>query len=425
MKFQINNDSIYIDKLNKEKELKRNKMHSFHRYYGKLIPAIPSLFIKEFTKEGDLIFDPFTGSGTTAVEALSNRRNFVGFEINPLSVEISKVKTKNLKIEKLLHYNDELIKMIREDKSTVKDQDFPYIMNKDHWFKKEVQRDLIVIKNNINRMFNEDDKDPNYKIFYEMTLSGIIKNVSNADTQHVFPGVSKRMRALEAEGKINIDTIASFERGIKRRATYYDIYQEDFTAQIYLGDSSYIEIEGLENTVDLIITNPPYISSVRYIETLKLEMYWMEYVKSSDEYFELAKTMLGNDRLHKKDYATYDLTRYTEINEVIEEMAKIDYKSAKIIGDFFNNIEKTIINMSRVLKKGGKAVIKISDSKMKKKVIETGRFMTLIAERNGFKLVDLFLDEINNNSRSLTTSRNSYSDIITHDYIIIWEKCDE
>lgn len=424
MKFKINNESIYIDKLNKEKEKPRKKMHSFHRYYGKLIPAIPSLFIKQFTNEGDLIFDPFTGSGTTAVEALSNKRNFVGFEINPLSVEISRVKTKNLKVDKLLDYNQKLLEMIRMDKSIVVEEDFPYIMNKDHWFKEDVQRDLIIIKNNINNLFIKEE-DNNYKLFYEMTLSAIIKNVSNADTQHVFPGVSKRMRALEAEGKINIDTIASFERAVKRRASFYDIYEEDYQANIILGNSSYSDMSDLEGKVDLIVTNPPYISSVRYIETLKLEMYWMEYVKSSDDYFELAKTMLGNDRLHKKDYLTYDLTSYDEINEVIEEMAVKDFKSAKILGDFFNDIEKTIINMSRILKTGGKAVIKISDSKMKKKVIETGKLMTVIAERNGFKLIDLFLDEINNNSRSLTTARNTYSDIITHDYIIIWEKCDE
>ena len=59
---------------------------------------------------------------------------------------------------------------------------------------------------------------------------------------------------------------------------------------------------------------------------------------------------------------------------------------------------------------------------MKKVKIETGKFMTLIAENYGFVLHDVFLDEINNNSRSLTTARNTYSDIITNDYIIIWEK---
>ena len=421
MNFKINENSPYIEKLENEKLLKRKGMHSFHRYYGKLIPAIPSLFIKEFTKEGDIVFDPFTGSGTTGVEALSNNRNFYGCEINPLSVEISKVKMSNLKKEKLLYYNQKVMNAIYESTLEIDGSELPYIMNRDHWFKEEVQKDLIVIRNAISKVF-EERSDEKYQKFYKMTLSAIIKNVSNADTQHVFPGVSKRMRSLEEAGKIKIDTIASFERAIKKRSSYYDIYTDEYEAEILLSDSSNVDISKIENKVQLVVTNPPYISSVRYIETVKLEMYWMEFVKSSEDYFKLSKEMLGNDRLHKKDYERYDLTNYTEINEKIVEMSHIDMKSAKILGDFFNNIEKTIQNMCKVLKVGGKAVIKISDSKMKKKLIETGKFMTLIAESNGFRLHDVFLDEINNNSRSLTTARNYYSDIITHDYIIIWEK---
>ena len=401
-------------------------MHSFHRYYGKLIPAIPSAFIKEFTQKGGLVFDPFSGSGTTAVEALRNGRNFVGFEINPLAKNIAEVKTRKLDVNLLRQFNDKILDLIYTKEYKITEKDIPFLINKDHWFKDFVQTDLIKIKKAVDDFFenyleNSEKKD-DYKQFYLMTISAILRNVSNADTRHVFPGISKRMRKLEAEGKIHIDVIASFARAIKKRAEYYDIYKDDVNAEIILADSSQADVEALRGKVDLIVTNPPYISSVRYIETLKIEMYWMEYIKNNVEYFTLADKMLGNDHLAKKDYETVGLTKYDEINVLIEEMKLIDMKNAKIIEVFFNNIEKVIEKMSIVLKSGGKAVIKISDSKIRKTKVETGRFMTLIAENYGFKLKDVFLDEINNNSRSLTTARNTYSDIITHDYIIIWEK---
>lgn len=421
MKFLINENSQIITNLNEEKELKRAGMHSFHRYYGKLIPAIPSLFIKEFTSEGDLVFDPFSGSGTTAVEALSHNRNFIGFEINPLSQSIAEIKTRKLDPAKLEKINVELMQLIKSANYEIKDEDFPYLINRDHWFKDFVQRDLIIIKKAIDELFGEIQDD--YKNFYLMTLSAILKNVSNADTRHVFPGISKRMRALEAQGKIHIDVMTSFERAIKKRAEYYEIYKDvSANAQIILADSANADVENLRGKVDLIVTNPPYISSVRYIETLKLEMYWMEYIKNNSEYFSLADKMLGNDHLSKKECENLEYTSYSEINTIIDTMKEIDRKSAKIIGTFFNQIEQVIEKMSIVLKSGGKVVIKISDSKIKKMKIETGRLMTLIAENYGFELKDVFLDEINNNSRSLTTARNTYSDIITHDYIIIWEK---
>ena len=230
------------------------------------------------------------------------------------------------------------------------------------------------------------------------------------------------MRRLEAEGKIHIDVFSSFERAIKKRASYYNYYNSKCKAKILLDDSTTANLSKYKGKVKLIVTNPPYISSVRYIETLKLEMYWLEYITCSEDYSILAHKMLGNDRLQKKEYETVNYTPYAEINNAIKDMEQRDKKSAKIISEFFLSIEKVIENMSLVLQKGGKAVIKISDSKIKKTKIETGKLMTIIAENHGFKLYDVFLDKINDNSRSLLTARNTYSDIITNDYIIIWEK---
>jgi methylase of polypeptide subunit release factors len=428
MNFQINNNSTYKEKLDEAKKEKRVNMHSFHRYYGKLIPAIPEAFINEFTKDGDLVCDPFTGSGTTAVEALRGNRNFIGVEINPLSCEIARVKTQKLDNEVIKKYNTDLLIHIKNlsENTVVEESDKPYVINRDHWFKDFVQEDLVLINKAIDQMFESGYYDISYKRFYLMTLSAIIRNVSNADNQHVFPGISKRMRALEAKGKINIDVFATYERAIKKRASYYDIYKGiDSTATIIEGDSTEEDLEDYYKKVDLIITNPPYISSVRYIETMKLEMYWTEVITNGDEYSELARKMLGNDRLWKKDYEKCEYTNYDEINSIIDMMANIDMKSAKIIGEFFNKMEKAIIEMNRVLGLDKKVVIKISDSKIKKQKIETGKLMTLIAEAYGFRLVDVFIDKINNNSRSLLTARNTYSDIITHDYIIIWEKINE
>jgi len=50
-------------------------------YHGNFIPQIPRQLILRYTKKNDIVFDPFIGSGTTAYEAESLNRNFIGVDI--------------------------------------------------------------------------------------------------------------------------------------------------------------------------------------------------------------------------------------------------------------------------------------------------------------------------------------------------------
>jgi site-specific DNA-methyltransferase (adenine-specific) len=52
--------------------------------------ALPTWFIKLFTKEGDLVLDPFMGSGTTALAAKKLSRDYLGIELLPEYVELAK-----------------------------------------------------------------------------------------------------------------------------------------------------------------------------------------------------------------------------------------------------------------------------------------------------------------------------------------------
>lgn len=430
MKREFNENSKFKEILDKEKENKRADIHSFHRYFWKLIPAIPSAFIKEFTKEGDTIWDLFSWSWTVAVEAKLNNRDFLWCEINPLSTFISEVKTTSYNVDELLEINKEIESKLRDEnytESLVLD-DVPFCVNLEHRFKPEVIKDLLVIEATVKdvvwKLKCSKDKKDNYLRFYLSVISSIIRNVSNADPQHVFPWISKRVRKMEAEWKIHKNAKKTFIAAIKKRANYFRDYEwlKDTSIQIMNGDSVNDDFSKYKWTVDLFVTNPPYISSVRYIETMKLEMYRMEYLKSQTEYWTLAKVMVWNDKVAKKEINNELLTPYEEINEKIQELRNIDNKNAFIVAKYFIDMEKIIRNMNIMLKKWWKVVVKISESNVKRIKIDTWKFLTIIAENNWFKLVDVFLDKINENSRSLTTARNTYSDIILNDNIIIWEK---
>jgi site-specific DNA-methyltransferase (adenine-specific)/site-specific DNA-methyltransferase (cytosine-N4-specific) len=56
---------------------------------------LPLWFIKLFTKEGDVVLDPFSGSGTTALAAKSVNRRYIGIEIKPKYVQIARRRLKS------------------------------------------------------------------------------------------------------------------------------------------------------------------------------------------------------------------------------------------------------------------------------------------------------------------------------------------
>jgi DNA modification methylase len=67
--------------------------HNFYRYPARFSPAFAAAAIEQFSQPGDLVFDPFVGGGTTAVEAMAAGRNVIATDVNSLAIFITRVKT--------------------------------------------------------------------------------------------------------------------------------------------------------------------------------------------------------------------------------------------------------------------------------------------------------------------------------------------
>ena len=61
---------------------------------------LPNRLIKLFSFTNDIVIDPFMGSGTTAIAAIKNSRNFVGYEINEKYINLANNRILNLKEKK-------------------------------------------------------------------------------------------------------------------------------------------------------------------------------------------------------------------------------------------------------------------------------------------------------------------------------------
>ncbi len=66
-------------------------MYVMHKYWARKPHNIVFEYIKNYSKEGEIVLDPFVGSGVTALEAVRLDRKAIGIDLNPMSIFISRM----------------------------------------------------------------------------------------------------------------------------------------------------------------------------------------------------------------------------------------------------------------------------------------------------------------------------------------------
>lgn len=79
---------VYEDEFWTSKQRQANPLHEIS-YRACFKPQLPAYFIERLTNEGDVVYDPFSGRGTTAVEAALHARTVIANDANPLSAALT------------------------------------------------------------------------------------------------------------------------------------------------------------------------------------------------------------------------------------------------------------------------------------------------------------------------------------------------
>jgi len=407
------------DRLVAAKEEPRLGIHSFHRFFGKLIPAIPAAAVELFSEPGELVLDPFCGSGTTLVESIVRGRDAVGIDINPLSVLISKVKTTLVDPEDVILETKDALRQGRIILGNGLPPP-PYCVNIHHWYRPSVIRELTALHTAVNGKPVGAARN-----FMAACLSAINRNVSNADPQHVFPGYSKRLRRLDMERGRRIDVFETFATGVRKRVAYLEELHERMngTGRATVHRAQADSPPAINREVALVVTNPPYISSVRYLETLKLEMSWAGLIGNAGAYRELDRLQIGTERFGAAEKCEYLESGIAEVDALSRRLFKAgNCGMSRTVSLYFSRMKAALGTWDKAMRTGGRMVFKLSPSRVRGEVVSTPGIVTRMLERLGYSLDEEFLDEYNPNSRSLLTSRNYYSGRIDSDTILVLRK---
>lgn len=402
--------------LNKKKEERRSKIHSLHKYYGKLIPAIPAFAIELYAKKDDVVLDPFCGSGTTLVEAQKSGCSAIGIDLDPLATLISKSKTSIIPDVNLVNEKKRLLNRIEKNKNKIRNSKPPKFENSDidYWFDKNTQLKLSYIRGEIMKII-----DTKLREFFLVCFSSIVRKVSLADPNQIKPCKTYYYKEKRKER----DVFEVFKIELEKKVRMKIGFNEEIrlgrhsisSAKIYNQDSRKFP-EGIKN-VDLVVTNPPYMASVDYVRANKLEGWWAGVL---NDYSSLAKNVLSTERVSKEKIDKLSLTGYKNIDLKIKELFNKNKRKAFLAYKFFFDMEGIMREIHRVLKKRGKLVIKMSESRYGGVMFHTPKYLMQMGDKVGFRTINSFSDKLE--SHSLNPKRNHTASLITHDKILILEK---
>lgn len=356
--------------------------HGIHPYPARMIPQIANRLIQRYSKQNDLIVDPFSGSGTVNLESMLNKRYSYGFDINPLAHLIQKVKTTPIEDETLNNISNYFKKTLSSsgvEKVEIKEQ--PSIPNIDLWFKDYVVRDLLIIKSLLNE-FDLDATKNFLNLIFSKTISDVA-NIDKGDNPYFIRSLKdKKLNSFNPDVRRSFLTNLNFitQRTRKLSKKISDEKLIEFKPKLYLKDSRKWFFK--DQIVDAIITSPPYgeeKNTMSYMRFAKLCLYWLGW--KQNELKELEKRSLGAN--NEKNYIK-NLKSET-LNDLLSSLeSKSQEKRAKEVISFFNDYYELMKKAYFWLKDDGNFCIVIGNRSAKRMPVLNDKITTELGNDIGF-----------------------------------------
>ncbi|MDO8491335.1 MAG: hypothetical protein Q7T04_04905 [Dehalococcoidia bacterium] len=133
-------------------------------------------------------------------------------------------------------------------------------------------------------------------------------------------------------------------------------------------------------SIDVVITSPPYLNAIDYIRGHKFTLVWMGH--SISELRSLRSSNIGSER-------SGDLREAGQFSEVVERMVNVelDHKHFQLVMKYILDMNRVISECRRVLTKNGQAVFVIGDSNVGGVFVKNSEGLISLATRNGFALL--------------------------------------
>ena len=377
------------------KNSERNALtHGYHRYPAKFSPQIVKKLLIDYTEPGETVVDPFGGCGTTLVEAKILGRKSIGLDINPVAKLITQTKVTPIKPSRLQSARRRFLVNQKKTKAAR----LKHHQRIDYWFDKKTVKELDRIYASIQKI-----TDPTVKRFFLCAFSHILKNCSRWLMKSIKPTIDKRKNLPSplTTFLFHLDVM------IKRNESFYgalnDQNHSTVEAKMYRRDSTK-KMPIHTESVDLIVTSPPYVTSYEYADLHQLSLLWFgddlknfkRWKNYTHEYDSFRKTFIGTSIKKKAQHNIGLLCKSPLANSIVSKIQKRDPSLAVDVANYYIDMERVFCEMHRILKRNGKACIIIGNTKLRDVDIQNAQVAAEQMMLLGFKKIRFIKRKLSN-----------------------------
>ena len=172
-------------------------------------------------------------------------------------------------------------------------------------------------------------------------------------------------------------------------------------------------------SVDLVITSPPYAGAQKYIRASSLSLGWLG-IAEEGKLKPLENLTIGREHLRKIEVDAGPSTSVSAANRVIERIRKKNATRAAICATYLNEMEDVLKQVYRAVKPAGYFVLIIGNNEVCGERFLSSVYLSSMLIEMGFRLELKMVDEIK--SRGLMTKRNRTASVITREWVLVFRK---
>jgi hypothetical protein len=349
------------------------------------------------------VLDPFAGVGTTLVQSYLRGLNVIGFEINPYAALATKIKLSALKVSvddltRHIAKFERFMERVEAGGMTRAPRSKPPtgFAGRTQLFSPKVESKVLFVLD-----FIDSIEDSTIKDIFRLGLGSVMVSFSNYSYEPSLtrraavdkPDITEANVGLDVAEKLHLmlEDIGWVQRHVKTRS--YRPRAKVFSKSIF----SALDCLESRNSIDLLITSPPYLNNYHYPRNTRPQLHWLGFTSGTGYSAARETESFGKFWQTVREAEPISLTfSMPELSEVIETIRGRNQEKgsyggpgwANYVATYFNDTHKFCTVLAQLLRPSAASIIVLGNSIIQGVEVKTDHFFGRIGELVGLGFED-------------------------------------